>query len=182
MELSALLPRVRSGDELAWEAFVRRFQGRIFGLAYHYVGQADDAQDLAQEAFCRVYQNLERIPDPDGLVPWMLAITRNACMDHFRRRKARPQTWDIPVEEMFQLQADGADPDRQHLEAVRRDLVHTALRGLTGLNREMILLKEIQGLSLDEIARILGVPLGTVKSRSVRARLELAEALTAMGV
>jgi len=171
---------VRWGDELAWEAFVCQFQSRIFGLAYHYVGQAEDARDLAQEVFIRIYQHLDQVPDAEGLLPWMLRITRNACLDHLRRRKARPPQWDIPVDELFDLRAPGLSPEEQHLEAARRSLVYLALQELTQLNREIILLKEIQGLPLEEIATMLDVPLGTVKSRSNRARIELAQKFSAL--
>ena len=182
MELTDLLPLVRTGDELAWEAFVRQFQSRVFGLAYHYTAQAEDARDLAQEVFIRVYQNLSLIPLDAGCLPWLIRITRNACIDHLRRRKARPPLWDLPADEMYDLRATDQGPEACHVEAVRRTMVHRALQGLTDLNREIILLKEIQGLGLEEIAGILDVPLGTVKSRSSRARLELAQTLAAAGM
>ncbi len=181
MEPAEHLRLVRQGDPLAWEAFVREHQGRVFGLAYHYTTHAEDARDLAQEVFVRIYQNLGRIPEDGGLVPWLVTLTRNACIDFLRRRQARPPAWDLPVEEVFGLASGEAGPEEAHLEVARRRGLHQALRELTDLNREMILLKEIQGLALEEIARLLGVPLGTVKSRSNRARLELAEKLTALG-
>lgn len=181
MNPDALLQRVRAGDELAWEAFVRQHQGRIFGLAYHYTGHAEDARDLAQEAFIQIYRNLFRLPDEPGLLPWMLCITRNLCLDFFRRRKTRPPAWDIPVEEMGHLRAPEEGPMEALQNQARKAAVHRALRELTDLNREMILLKDIHGLSLCQIATLLGIPLGTAKSRSNRARLELAEKLLALG-
>ena len=90
MDLSAILRRCREGDELAWEALVRQFQARIYGLAYHFVGNAEDARDLAQETFIRLYQNLALCPDENGFLPWIIRIARNACIDHLRRKKARP--------------------------------------------------------------------------------------------
>ncbi len=182
MELPQLLDLVRHGDELAWEAFVRQFQGRVFGLAYHYTAQAEEARDLAQEVFLRVYRHLGQVPDAEGCLPWILRITRNACLDHLRRRKARPPLWDLPADELFDLKSADQSPEEAHLEAVRRTMVHRALQELTDLNREIILLKEIQGLGVEEIAAILGVPVGTVKSRSHRARLELAQRLVAVGM
>ncbi|HTL97846.1 MAG TPA: sigma-70 family RNA polymerase sigma factor [Holophagaceae bacterium] len=182
MDLEQLIPWVRRGDELAWEAFVRRFQGRVFGLAYHYTGHVEDARDLAQEVFVRVYQNLASIPDGPGCLGWILRITRNACIDHLRRAKARPPLGDLAAETLFDLRSPEPDPETAHLEASRNAAVHRALGELTDLNREIILLKDIQGLSLDEIAAILEVPVGTVKSRSHRARLELAEKLVAVGM
>lgn len=181
MEPTDHLRLVRQGDPLAWEAFVRAHQGRVFGLAYHYTTHAEDARDLTQDVFVRIYQNLDRIPEGEGLVGWLVRLTRNACIDFLRRRKARPPAWDLPVEEVFGLASPEADPAQAHLAAAQRRGLHQALRELTELNREMILLKEIQGLALEEIARLLGVPLGTVKSRSNRARLELADKLTALG-
>ncbi len=181
MDPAEHLRLVRQGDPLAWEAFVREHQGRVFGLAYHYTTHAEDARDLTQEVFVRIYQNLDRMPEVEGLVGWLVRLTRNACIDFLRRRKARPPAWDLPVEEVFGLASGEADPEAAHLETARRRGLHQALRELTDLNREMILLKEIQGLALEEIARLLDVPLGTVKSRSNRARLELADKLTALG-
>jgi RNA polymerase sigma-70 factor (ECF subfamily) len=181
MDPATLLQRVRVGDELAWEAFVRQHQGRIFGLAYHYTGHAEDARDLAQETFVHIYRNLSRLPEEPGLLPWILCITRNLCMDFFRRRKARPPAWDIPVEALGHLSAPEAGPMEVIQSQARKAVVHRALRELTDLNREMILLKDIHGLPLEQIASLLGIPLGTAKSRSNRARLELAEKLVARG-
>ncbi len=181
MELPQLLTQVRAGDELAWEAFVRMFQGRVFGLAFHYTGQAEDARDLAQDVFVRVYGSLAQVPEAEGCLAWILRITRNACIDHLRRRKARPPLWDLPADEMFDLRSGEPSPEEAHHEAVRRNLVHRALHELTDFNREVLVLREIHGLGVEEVAGILGVPAGTVKSRASRARLELAEKLCAAG-
>ncbi|HJW31977.1 MAG TPA: sigma-70 family RNA polymerase sigma factor [Holophagaceae bacterium] len=179
---SALQDLLRQGDPLAWEGFVRTHQGRVYGLAYHYTTQAEDARDLTQDVFVRVYQNLALLPDEDGWLPWILRITRNACIDHLRRRKARPPLWDVPAEELFHLSSPELNPEEAHLERVRTTMVHQALQELTDLNREILLLKEIQGLKVEAIAEILDVPVGTVKSRSNRARIELAQKLTAAGL
>jgi RNA polymerase sigma-70 factor, ECF subfamily len=177
MDLSILLERCCSGDELAWEALVRRFQARIYGIAYHYVGNAEDARDLAQEAFIRIFQNLAAFPDPTKFLPWIIRITRNACIDHLRRKKARPPAHDVVVDGLLTLQAPGGDPDQLYVADSRKRLIHSALLEMSDLNREMILLKDIQGLALEEIASLINVPLGTVKSRSNRARIELAHKL-----
>jgi RNA polymerase sigma-70 factor (ECF subfamily) len=177
MDLSTLLERCCRGDELAWEALVRRFQARVYGIACHYVGNAEDARDAAQEAFIRVYQNLSICPDAAGFLPWLIRITRNICIDHLRRKNARPPAQDVPIEDMQSLRAPGGDPSQLFAADARKQMVHSALRHMTALNREMILLRDIQGLALEEIASMLQVPLGTVKSRSNRARIELARAL-----
>jgi RNA polymerase sigma-70 factor (ECF subfamily) len=175
MELETLLQRCREGDELAWEALVRRYQARIHGLAYHFVGDAEEARDLAQEIFVRIYRRLSTCQDPARFESWMLQIGRNACLDFHRRRKARPPAQDLPVEEVWDLADPGPDAEEEVRSAGRRRLVHVALQALSEVNREILLLKDIQGGSFEEIASALGVPVGTVKSRAHRARLALAE-------
>jgi RNA polymerase sigma-70 factor (ECF subfamily) len=104
----------------------------------------------------------------------MIRVARNVCLDRLRARKARPPASDVPADEMVDLAATTAQPDEAYTAGSRRRLFYRALCKLTLISREMILLKEIQGLQIEEIARMLRIPPGTVKSRSNRARLELA--------
>ncbi len=174
MELPELLQYCQDGDEMAWEALVRRYQARVCGFAYHFVGSRDDARDLTQEIFVKIYRHLASCEDPRRFESWMLSIARNACRDFLRRQKARPPAQDVPIEEMHDLSAPGLAADElAHLQT-RKRLVHRALAELGEINREILLLKDIQGLSFEEIASMLDLPVGTVKSRSSRARLALA--------
>lgn len=180
MDLEALLTGCRKRDELAWEAFVRQHQARVYAIALSYVGNRDDARDLSQEIFVRLYSKSGRFPDADRFIPWMIRTARNVSIDHLRRRKARPPLHDIPADQARDLAASSPSPEEAASSEAERSLVHRALRRLSALNREIVLLREIQGLRLEEIARILEVPLGTIKSRSFRARAELAEAVLAL--
>ena len=180
METAELLERCRRGDELAWEALVRQYQSRIYGIAYALVGNAEDARDVSQDVFIRLYKKLNKCRDPEMFVPWMIRITRNAAIDFLRRRKARPQRAETPVEEMIDLRADGNNPEEQYEVETRNRLVYNALQKLSGISREIIVLKDMQGLALIEIAEMLGIPIGTAKSRSNRARIELAKAVLAL--
>jgi RNA polymerase sigma-70 factor, ECF subfamily len=180
MDLAMLLERCKAGDELAWEALVRQFQARVFGIAFHYTGNSEDARDLAQEIFIRIYRHLDLCGDEGMFVPWMIRISRNACIDHLRRKKARPAPADVAVDEMVHLQAPGLNPEEHSMADARRQVIHLAFRKLTALNREVILLREILELPLEEIASMLKIPLGTVKSRINRARIELAERVRAL--
>jgi RNA polymerase sigma-70 factor (ECF subfamily) len=181
MDLAALLTKCKAGDALAWEALVRQFQPRIYGISCHYLGNPEDARDLAQEIFVRIFRGLESCANADMFLPWVIRIARNACIDHLRRKKARPQVRDVPLDAISEMPDRGASPEQQWAQNSRRHLIHSALKELTGLNREIILLKEIQGLQLGEIASLLQVPLGTIKSRSNRARIELARKVAALG-
>jgi RNA polymerase sigma-70 factor (ECF subfamily) len=180
MELPELLRLCREGEELAWEALVRRYQARVCGFAYHFVGHRDDARDLTQEIFVKIYRNITSCGDAARFESWMLTIARNACLDFLRRQKARPPREDIPAEEMWDLAAPGTDPGEEARLRMRERLVHRALAALGELNREIVLLKDIQGLSFEEIANMLDLPIGTVKSRSSRARLALAQQIVRM--
>jgi len=159
---------------------VRRFQARIYGLAFHYLRDSEEARDVAQEIFIQIYRKLDSFRENENPVPWMLRVGRNLCIDRLRRLKARPPAMDIPAEEASELTASGPSPEAAAETEIQRRLVYSALDGMTHKNREMILLKEIQGLKLDEIATLLKEPLGTIKSRSNRARIELATRVRAL--
>jgi RNA polymerase sigma-70 factor, ECF subfamily len=181
MELTSLLDRCRQGDDLAWEAFVRQFERRIYSIASGYASGHDEARDLAQDVFVRLYETRGRWAPAEGFVPWLVRVARNVCLDHLRRKKARPPAEDVQADEMWDLASTAAGPDAELETVGKQRMVWRALQSLGHLSREIIQLKEIQGLSLQEVAAILGVPVGTVKSRSNRARLELAERVLALG-
>ncbi len=141
MELSRILEHCRGGDELAWEMLVRRFQGRMFAIAVTYTGDREEARDLTQDIFIRVYRNLDGCRDEDRFLSWLVRIARNVCIDHLRRRKARPPARDIPVEEAWSLASGEPTPEERSEESSRRRLVGAALQELSEINREIILLK-----------------------------------------
>jgi len=180
MDLTTLVRRCRQGDPLAWETLVRRFQGRVYGLAYHYLGNAEEARDLAQDVFVRIYTRLETCTNEETFVPWMIRIARNLCIDRMRRLKARPQAVGTPVDEMTHLASGHPGPEERFDSRFRRSLVRRALAKLGGVSREIIILKDMQGLALEEIAKMLNLPIGTVKSRSNRARIQLAREILAI--
>ena len=181
MDHAELLARCRRGDQLAWEALVRRYQARVYGLALHYARDVEEARDLAQEVFVRIYTKLSSLPDDSIFLPWLLRLTRNICIDHLRRAKVRPVAAARTTEDAGPDPVDpGPTPEQAWVADDRRRMVHRALQRLSDVNREIIMLKEIQGLKLEEIAALLDLPLGTVKSRSNRARVELARAVIAL--
>jgi RNA polymerase sigma-70 factor, ECF subfamily len=180
MDLASLLDRCRQGDDLAWEALVRQFERRVYSIASGYASGPDEARDLAQDIFVRLYETRGKWAPAEAFTPWLVRVARNVCLDQLRRKKARPPAEDIQADEMWDLASPGASPEAELETVGRQRLVWRALQALGELSREVIQLKEIQGLSLREVAAILHVPIGTVKSRSNRARLELAEQVLAL--
>lgn len=178
MDTRTLLTRCRSGDELAWEALVRQHQSRVYGLCFHYLGNREEARDTAQEVFVRVYRHLDDVRDAERFLPWLIRIARNAALDRRRRLGARPKA-DVSIEGLHDLAADAPPPDAEWESERRRALVHRALAAMSEKGRDVIVLREIEGLSEAETARVLEVPVGTVKSRMTRARIELAKCVRA---
>jgi RNA polymerase sigma-70 factor (ECF subfamily) len=180
MDDLTLYRRCREGDELAWEALVRRYQGRVCSVAFTYTGSEEEALDVAQEVFVRAWKRLDSCRDPERLAAWLLSIARNACLDHLRRRKARPPAQDLPADEMVSLADPIAATDAALEQQDERDVLEKALHQLSPINREAILLKDIQELPLEEMATMLDLPVGTVKSRCSRARAELARVVSGL--
>ncbi len=175
---SDLLLRCRRGDEAAWRELVSRHTRRVFGLAYRFVGRVDEAEDLTQETFVKVYQTLDRYRPADGsFTSWLMAVARNQAIDNYRRRRQEHlRRLDDP--EVLDDTPSGEEGPLRSLEREERmSLVHRGLRALPAELREPLILFDLQGVSYEEIAGILGIPLGTVKSRINRGRLELAKRL-----
>ncbi|HSD65092.1 MAG TPA: sigma-70 family RNA polymerase sigma factor [Vicinamibacteria bacterium] len=173
-----LLPRCRAGDEVAWRELVTRHTRRVFGLAYRFTGRVDEAEDLTQEVFVKVYQTLGRYRETDGpFGGWLMAVARNHAIDHYRRgRQERVRRADDPAL-LESMPARDEHPIAGLEREERRSLVHSGLRALPPDLRLPLVLCDLQGLPYEEIAGELGIPLGTVKSRINRARLELAKRL-----
>ena len=173
-----LLPQCRRGDEAAWRELVTRHTRRVFGLAYRFTGRVDEAEDLTQEVFVKVYQTLDRYREADGpFQGWLIAVARNHAIDHYRRRKQERLHRDLDPEVLESLPARGEHPVASLEREERIQLVHRGLRALPPDLRLPLILCDLQGLPYEEIAATLQIPLGTVKSRINRARLELARRL-----
>lgn len=180
VDLDTLLARCGRGDELAWEELVRRFEGRIYGFALHYLRDPEEARDVAQEIFVKMYQHLGGMRDSGTFLPWILRLVRNGCIDRVRSRKARGHGLTVGFDATDRFVSGDASPEAAMLAGARKSLLHRALRTLSASNREILQLKEIQQLKLDEIATRLDLPVGTIKSRSNRARAELAKAVRSL--
>jgi len=173
-----LLPRCRGGDEAAWRELVALHTRRVFGLAYRFTGRVDEAEDLTQEVFVKVYQTLGRYRESDGpFGGWLMAVARNHAIDHYRRRKQERlrRAEDPAVLEAAPAREEHPITGLEREE--RRSLVHSGLRALPPDLRVPLILRDLQELPYEAIASELGIPLGTVKSRINRARLELAKRL-----
>ena len=187
--VSLLLRRCLAGDAAAWEDIVRRYQRRIYNICYRFAGAAEDADDLTQEVFIKMYKTLDSYDvDRGAFMTWVTIITRNLLVDHFRKGKHDRLTDSLdanPVQEeegrtlSEQIEDKGtASPDEQVRSREAGEAVHEALQKLSPELREAVILRDLQDMDYKEIAGVLKVPEGTVKSRINRGRVELARLLS----
>jgi RNA polymerase sigma-70 factor, ECF subfamily len=187
-QLAALLiRRCLSGDAAAWQEIVQRYNRRIYNICYRFCGGSEDARDLAQEVFIRMYRTLDSYDAERGaFMTWVTTLTRNLLVDHFRRTKQDRLTESLdatasdhenvtPLGERIPDHAPAPDARTQSREA--GVLVHQALQKLSPELREAVILRDLQDMDYREIATVLKVPEGTVKSRINRGRAELARLL-----
>jgi len=185
--VAALLRRCLAGDAAAWEKLVEQNNRRIFNLCYRFTGSRDEAEDLTQEVFIKMYRTLSSYDVQRGaFTTWVTTVTRNLLVDNFRKRKMDRMTESLdagsgPEEEGLSLAEKLADggvaPDRHVGRRETQELVQQALQKLSPDLREAVILRDLQDMDYKEIALALKVPEGTVKSRINRGRTELARLL-----
>ena len=187
--VASLLRRCLAGDAAAWEEIVQRYERRIYNLCYRFAGSADNAQDLTQEVFIKMYRTLSSYDVERGaFVTWVTSMTRNLLVDHFRKTKHDRMTDSIDASSIpdqddsptlaDQLQTKAAPPDSTVQSREAQEMVHNALQKLSPELREAVILRDLQDRDYREIAEVLRVPEGTVKSRINRGRAELARLLS----
>ena len=169
----ALVRAAQKGDAAAFTEIVRRYQRAVYRVAYGLTRNAADADDLAQETFVRAWRALDRFRPDEPLYPWLSRIAINLSYSLFRRRKRRPETSIEPLIEAGRQWAGPEDPERDVTERERDAKIAESFAELKEDHRAVLVLRVVEGLSYEEIARTLNVPVGTVMSRLSRARSEL---------
>ena len=181
-----LAARAGAGDTAAFEQLVRDHQNRVFSLAFRMVNDREEAEDLAQEAFLKAWQGLPSFQGDSSFSTWIYRLTTNVCIDFLRKQKRRRDIepvaslddGDNPIPEPSD---PGLDPHRQMEQAERSQVLSRGLRALPDHQRQILVMREISGLSYQEIGAALELDLGTVKSRIARARLALRKILLVEG-
>ena len=174
--------RILAGEEDLFERLVRRYQSRILAHLSRMVGNRDDALDLSQEIFVKVFQALDRYNPEFKFSTWLFRIAGNAAIDHLRKRRLRTIPLEPSDSEGQRVSSPeyrnlGPDPYATLRNAERGDAIASAIQSLPQEFRELIALRHFTGLSYEEIAEIKGMPLGTVKNKLFRARAVLKERL-----
>jgi len=174
-EIDSFIERCLRGDQAAWDAIVRLYWRKVFNIAYKFVGRHDEAEDLTQDVFLKVFKSLQTFDRRANFSTWLVSVSRNLCIDHYRsvRREREALGRDVDVATLARAATgDGAQAMLEQQDRVA--MLRAALGKLAPSLRTAIMLRDIQELSYHEIAARLGVPEGTVKSRINRGRTELA--------
>src|ERR671913_1527553 len=170
-----LIERCLRGDQLAWEMIVRQHWRKVFNVAYKFVGKHDEAEDLAQDIFLKIFRALDTFDRRANFQTWLISVSRNLCIDHYRSVRKERETIDRGVDAAeLSPQSSDAGPIAALEQRDRVLLLRQALAALPETLRTAVLLRDIQELSYQEIADKLRLPEGTVKSRINRGRTELA--------
>ncbi|HOJ80894.1 MAG TPA: sigma-70 family RNA polymerase sigma factor [Clostridiales bacterium] len=180
-----LISKAKAGDVEAFEQLIEAYQKKVYNLALRMTGNQDDAADLAQEAFIRVFRSISGFKEQSSFSTWVYRITTNVCLDEIRKRKNRKV---ISIDEEIhmddgeikrQVISEEPLPDELAEREELRSIVNAAINSLPEDQRIVLTLRDLNGLSYDEIAKILDCPGGTVKSRINRARQALRNVLSA---
>jgi len=188
--LAELAQRCLAGDAVAWEELARTQHRRIYGICYRFTGSPSDAEDLTQEVFLKMFKNLESFdPAKGGFTTWLTTLTRNLLVDNYRRTRLEraSESLDEPLgndmdggtgeTKASRLEASGRSQE-QHVAGLElRAQIQEALKQVSPELREAVILRDLEDMDYKEIAEVLGVPQGTVKSRISRGRSELARLL-----
>jgi RNA polymerase sigma-70 factor (ECF subfamily) len=179
VEPDALIERCLRGDQQAWEQIVRQYWRRVFNVAYKFVGRHDEAEDLTQDVFLKVFKSLATFDRRANFQTWLVSVSRNLCIDHYRSVRKERETIDRDVN-AADLSPHSVEISA-HVALERNDLAQELRRALQLLPetlRTAVVMRDIQELSYQEIADRLHLPEGTVKSRINRGRHELARQIT----
>ena len=175
-DIDALIERCLAGDQDAWVLVVRQHWRKVFNVAYKFTGKHDEAEDLTQDIFVKIFRSLHTFDRRANFQTWLISISRNLCIDHYRsvRKERETISRDVDSREMGSATRAEAGPLAGIEREDQRALLRLALNQLAPTLRSAVLLRDIKELSYQEIAAMLALPEGTVKSRINRGRTELA--------
>jgi RNA polymerase sigma-70 factor (ECF subfamily) len=169
-----LVARCREGNDDAWGELVDRFGQKVYAIAYHFTLKREDAEELSQEIFLKLFENLHRYDGGFPLVAWVLSVSRNLCIDRYRRRKREKSFRFVSDDAVTALLKSDDDPASMALKKERTQMLFSALAEVPEDLAEILILRDLNGLAYDDIGKALELPEGTVKSRLFRARAEVA--------
>jgi RNA polymerase sigma-70 factor (ECF subfamily) len=180
-EEAALVRRVQAQDELAFREIVDRYQTKVFSIIYGILRNRNDAEDIAQQVFAKIYFSIRNFDFRSSLLTWIYKITVNECYDYLRKKRVRKLVYESDFSSEDSLRMENSEPATDHAPPVDRrlaqhDLIFKLLSKISEEDRSLILLKEVEGHSVEELAQMTGMNENTIKVKLFRARQKLVKA------
>jgi len=166
-----------SDDSRAWEELVRRYRKRVFNIAYQFVGRIDEAEDLLQEIFFKIFHSLSKFHLDANFHYWIVRVSKNYCIDYYRKKRKERESLVANLEQLADVRSSLSTPLLILEEKEKMRVIRDSINSLPPILRSCIVLRNLYGHSYQDIARILKIPEGTVKSRINRGRHELSKRL-----
>jgi RNA polymerase sigma-70 factor (ECF subfamily) len=177
----ALVRRAQAGDETAFQEIVERYQSKVFSIIHGIVRQRNDVEDIAQQVFTKIYFSMRNFDFRSSLITWVYKITVNECFDYLRKKKVRKLVYESDMSEDEVRRVENSESGsgrgvRADTSLARRDYVVKLLERVSGEERDLLMLKEVEGYSVEEMAHRLKMNENTIKVKLFRARQKLVKA------
>lgn len=181
-----LVRRAQAGDETAFREIVERYQSKVFSIVHGIVRQRNDVEDISQQVFAKVYFSLRNFDFRSSLITWIYKITVNECFDYLRKKKVRKLVYESDMSEDESRRVENSAPAIDRAPAAdtnlaRRDYLFKLLERVSGEEKQLLMLKEVEGHSVEELAGILNMNENTIKVKLFRARQKLVKAAQRLG-
>src|SRR5256886_770635 len=183
---AALVRRIQAHDEMAFREIVERYQSKVFSIIYGILRNRNDAEDISQQVFAKVYFSIKNFDSRSSLLTWIYKITVNECYDYLRKKRVRKLVYESDFSEDDAQRMEASEPAVDQAAPVdkqlaQRDLVVKLLSKVSEEDRSLILLKEVEGHSVEELAAMTGLNENTIKVKLFRARQKLVKAAHRLG-
>lgn len=181
MDINELVGRLKNGDQEVWNMVVDQYSRKVYNMALNFAGNSDDAADITQEVFLKVYNNIEKFKEEKSFTSWLLRLSKNYCIDYWRKSKYNRRSLELDDNLKIEPANGAGTPEDAVIKRYDAIYLRKKLRLLPPDLRALIIMRDIQDFSYQEIAEHLEIPLGTTKSRINRARTKLAKLILKEG-
>ena len=175
MDINDLVIKLKAGDQEAWSMIVNRYSKTVYNIALNFAGNSDDAADITQDIFLKVYNNIDKFNGENTFTAWLLRLSKNYCIDFWRKHKHNRKTLELDDKIRNEYSHHADTPEDSVIRKSDINYLRQKLLLLSPDLRSLIIMRDIQDFSYQEIAENLDMPLGTIKSRINRARTKLAK-------
>jgi RNA polymerase sigma-70 factor (ECF subfamily) len=181
MDIDEIIKQLKAGSQEAWNMVIDAYSKKVYNMALNFAGNSDDAADITQEVFLKVYSNIDKYKEDRSFTAWLLRLSKNYCIDYWRKNKYHRKNLELD-DNIRSEKTDQADtPESSLIRKYDVKYLRQKLRLLPPGLRTLVIMRDIQDYSYQEISESLDIPLGTTKSRINRARTKLAKIILEEG-